>query len=348
MPVQKVSNPPNPWLSTELEYLDEVPPARLEVFEDHTHQILAQNDSPDLGFRYTLNPYRGCYHGCAYCYARPTHEYLSFGAGTDFERKIVVKRDAPELLQKAFDRPSWQGELLVFSGVTDCYQPLEASFQLTRRCLQVCAEYRNPVAIITKAPLIERDLDVLLELQRVAQLTVTVSVPIWDTERARAIEPYVATPQRRMRTVEKLAAAGLAVGVSVAPLIPGLGDEDIARILEAAAAAGARYAATTFLRLPGSVRQVFEERLRQKLPLRADRILARVREARGGKLNSAEFGKRHQGEGAYAESARALFIATCERLGLQTGFPADERSPPVSTFCRPPAAPRPGDQLRLF
>lgn len=348
MPVQKVSNPPNPWLSTELEYLDEVPPARLEVFEDHTHQILAQNDSPDLGFRYTLNPYRGCYHGCAYCYARPTHEYLSFGAGTDFERKIVVKRDAPELLQKAFDRPSWQGELLVFSGVTDCYQPLEASFQLTRRCLQVCAEYRNPVAIITKAPLIERDLDVLLELQRVAQLTVTVSVPIWDTERARAIEPYVATPQRRMRTVEKLAAAGLAVGVSVAPLIPGLGDEDIARILEAAAAAGARYAATTFLRLPGSVRQVFEERLRQNLPLRADRILARVREARGGKLNSAEFGKRHQGEGAYAESARALFIATCERLGLQTGFPADERSPLVSTFCRPPAAPRPGDQLRLF
>lgn len=342
-----VSNPPNPWSSTEVEYLEEVPPARLEVFTDHTHQILSQNDSPDLSFRYTVNPYRGCGHGCAYCYARPTHEYLSFGAGTDFERKIVVKPDAPSLLRQALERPSWKGELLVFSGVTDCYQPLEASYRLTRGCLEVCAEYQNPVTIVTKAPLIERDLDVLAELHRVAQLSVMVSVPIWDRERARAIEPYVATPQRRIRTIEKLAAAGLDVGVCVAPLIPGLSDEDIPKILAAAAAAGATHAATTFLRLPGSVRLVFAERLRQGLPLRAERILSRVREARGGKLNSAEFGARHSGQGPYAESVRALFLSTCERLGLATGFPADELHPPT-TFRRPARAPRPGEQLHLF
>lgn len=347
MSVKPVSNPPNPWQSTEVSYLEEVPLARLEVFEDHSRQILSHNDSPDLGFSHSVNPYRGCIHGCAYCYARPTHEYLSFGAGTDFERKIVVKPDAPALLRQAFDRPSWRGELLVFSGVTDCYQPLEASYRLTRGCLEVCAEYRNPVAIITKAPLIERDLDVLTELHRVARLSVTLSIPIWDPARARAIEPYVATPQRRMRTVEKLAAAGLRVGVSVAPLIPGLSDEDIPKLLSAAAAAGAQHAATTFLRLPGSVRQVFTERLRENLPLRAERILARVREARGGKLNSSQFGERHEGNGPYAESVRALFLASCERLGLATSFPADEPSP-ASTFCRPAPPPRTGDQLQLF
>jgi DNA repair photolyase len=347
MAVQPVNNPPNPWSSTEVEYLDEVPPARLEIFEDHTQQILSHNDSPDLGFSHSLNPYRGCFHGCAYCYARPTHEYLSFGAGTDFERKIVVKPDAPALLRAAFERPSWRGELLVFSGVTDCYQPLEASYRLTRGCLEVCVDYRNPVAIITKGPLIERDLDVLVELHRVARLSVTVSVPIWDKERARAIEPNVASPQRRMLTIEKLARAGLSVGVNVAPLIPGLSDEDIARILEAAAAAGATHAGSTFLRLPGSVRQVFAERLRQNLPLRAERILSRVREARGGKLNNSEFGRRFSGEGPYAESAMALFLATCQRLGLRSGFPAEEPEAP-KTFRRPPPPPRSGDQLRLF
>jgi len=342
MPVQPVDNPPNPWASSEVEYIEEVPPARLEVYEDHTREIVAKNDSPDLGFSYSVNPYRGCYHGCSYCYARPTHEYLSFGAGTDFERKIVIKPDAPALLAETFERRSWQGELLVFSGVTDCYQPLEASYRLTRRCLEVCAEYRNPVAIITKAPLIERDLDVLTELHRTARLSVTVSVPIWDAERARAIEPYVATPQRRIRTIEKLSAAGLDVGVNVAPLIPGLSEEDIGKILAAAAAAGARYAGSVFLRLPGSVKQVFEARLRNSLPLRADRILARVREARGGQLYRAEFGKRHQGEGPYAESTRKLFLAACERLGLGTGMAA---APAETTFRRPP---RSGQQLALL
>jgi len=320
--LRPISNPPNPWLSREVDYLGEIPEAKLEVYEDHTREILAHNDSPDVGFTWSVNPYRGCFHGCAYCYARPTHEYLGLGAGTDFERKITIKPDAPRLLREAFERPSWRGELVVFSGVTDCYQPLEASYRLTRGCLEVCAEYRNPVGIITKAPLIERNLDVLAA----ARASVTVSIPIWNREHAHAIEPYVATPQRRMKTVERLAAAGLDVGVNVAPIIPGLSDADMPAILEAAKAAGARRAGYVFLRLPGSVAKVFEERIRQSLPLRAGRILARVREARGGKLYDPRWGVRGRGEGEYADTVRALFEHTARRLGLNQDFqgPAQE------------------------
>jgi DNA repair photolyase len=327
-----ISNPPNPWLSTEVEYLEEVPPAELEVYEDHTREILAHNDSPDVGFSWSVNPYRGCFHACAYCYARPTHEYLGLGAGTDFERKITVKPEAPRLLREAFERPSWKGELVVFSGVTDCYQPLEASYRLTRGCLEICAAYGNPAGIITKSPLIERDLGVLQELQRRASVSVGVSIPIWDRAQARAMEPFVATPQRRMKIIERLAGAGLDVGVNVAPVIPGLSDADIPRILEAAHAAGARRAGFVFLRLPGSVKQVFEQRLRETLPLRADRVLNRVREARGGKLYDGRWGVRGRGEGTYAEAARALFDATVKRLGMNEGFQDRARA---DTFRRP-------------
>ena len=313
-----ISNPPNPWLSTEVQYLEDEPPpgARLEVYEDHTREILSTNDSPDVGFSWSVNPYRGCFHACAYCFARPTHEYLGLGAGTDFDRKITVKPDAPRLLREAFERESWKGELIVFSGVTDCYQPLEASYRLTRACLEVCAEYRNPVGIITKAPLIERDLDVLADLHRNASVSVSVSIPIWDREQAHALEPYVATPERRMKTIERLAAAGLDVGVNIAPVIPGLSDADIPQILEAAHQRGARRAGFVFLRLPGSVAKVFEERLREKLPLRADRVLNRVRDARGGKLYDARFGIRGRGQGSYAEAAQALFESTARRLQM--------------------------------
>ncbi len=331
-PVRPVSNPPNPWLSTEVEYLDEIPDAKLEVYEDHTREILASNDSPDVGFSWSVNPYRGCFHSCAYCYARPTHEYLGLGAGTDFDRKITVKPEAPRLLKEAFERPSWKGELIVFSGVTDCYQPLEASYRLTRGCLEVCAEYRNPVGIITKAALIERDLDVLERLRLEARVGVTVSIPIWNPEHARALEPFVATPARRMKTIERLAAAGLDVGVNIAPVIPGLSDADIPEILERAHAAGARRAGFVFLRLPGSVAKVFEERLRRDLPLRAERVLNRVREARGGKLYDSRWGVRGRGEGTYAEAARALFESTARRLGMNQdchGSPGDD------TFLRP-------------
>jgi DNA repair photolyase len=315
-----ISNPPNPWATTEVEYLEGAPEVKLEVFEDRTQQILAKNDSPDVGFTYSVNPYRGCFHACAYCYARPSHEYLSLGAGTDFDRKIVVKLKAAELLRAAFAKKTWRKETVVFSGVTDCYQPLEASYRLTRACLEVCVAFANPAAIITKSALIERDVDLLVELGRVASAFVTVSIPFWDPERARAIEPYVATPARRLRVIETLARAGLAVGVNVAPIIPGLNDQDIPKILAAARDAGATRAGCVLVRLPGSVKQVFEERLRAALPLAADRVLHRIRETRGGRLYDPRFGARGRGEGTYAEMIRSLFETTAARLGFERGM----------------------------
>lgn len=314
----------------------------LTVYEDHTREILSRNDSPDLGFRWSLNPYRGCFHGCAYCYARPTHEYLSFGSGSDFERKIVMKPDAPALLRRAFERPSWRGELIVFSGNTDCYQPLEATQRLTRGCLEVCAEYRNPVHVITKAPLVERDLDVLCRLLDETSVSASVSIPFWNEAEARAMEPYVATPTRRMLTVRRLSEAGIPVTVNIAPLIPGLNDRSMPSILEAAAAAGARSAMMVPLRLPGNVESWFTERLRATLPLRAEKVLRRVRELRGGKLYDARFGRRMQGEGDYWAAIQALFVGTARRLGLA---PVDSSPEPPTAFRRP--APR-GRQLALF
>jgi DNA repair photolyase len=312
-----LSNPPNPWATTEVEYLEGAPEVRLEVFVDHSRTILAKNDSPDVGFSFSVNPYRGCFHACAYCYARPSHEYLSLGAGTDFDRKIVIKPEAAALLRAAFARKTWRGDTVVFSGVTDCYQPLEASYRLTRGCLEVCVERANPAAIITKSALVERDIDVLSSLARVAAAHVTVSIPFWDPERARAIEPFVPTPARRLRIVETLARAGISVGVNVAPVIPGLNDQDIPRILTAARDAGASSAGYVLLRLPGSVKSVFEERLRAALPLAADRVLHRIQETRGGQLYDPRFGVRGRGEGSYAQTIRALFETTAIRLGLR-------------------------------
>jgi DNA repair photolyase len=222
---------------------------------------------------------------------------------------------------------------VVFSGVTDCYQPLEASYRLTRACLEVCAEYRNPVSIITKAPLIERDVDVLQELARVTRLSISVSVPFWQEDKARAIEPFVTTPARRLRTIARLAAAGLRVGVMVAPIIPGLNDEDIGQILHAAKESGAAYAGSVLLRLPGPVKDVFEQRLRAAIPLRADRVLRRVRETRGGKMYDATFGVRGRGTGVYADAIATLFQQTAERLGLAGHDGPAEKS--TTTFRRP-------------
>ena len=316
MKPQAIANPPNPWASSEVEYLDEIPLAKVELYDDASQSIVSKNDSPDIGFDFSVNPYRGCNHACAYCFARPSHEYLSWGAGTDFDTKILVKRDAARLLRAHFERPSWKGELLMFSGVTDCYQPTEASLRLTRSCLEVCAEYRNPVAIITKAPLIERDLDLLVDLHRNASVSVSISVPIWDQELARAIEPGVATPKRRVQTIQKLADAGLNVSVMVAPIIPGVSDEGMAEVLEAARDAGATSAGYVLLRLPGAVKDVFETRIRATLPLRAEKILHRVRETRGGALYDSRFGVRGRGEGQYAEAINQVFKSCVKRLGL--------------------------------
>ncbi|HEY5922515.1 MAG TPA: radical SAM protein [Kofleriaceae bacterium] len=275
------------------------------------------------------------------CYARPTHEYLDLGAGTDFDTKIVIKPTAPELLREAFDKPSWKGELVMFSGVTDCYQPIERDLQLTKQCLEVCLEYRNPVSIISKHALVERDVDLIAELAREAGAHLSVSLAWIDAELARTIEPWAASPQRRLKVIETFAKAGVPVGVMMAPIIPGLNDNQMVKVLEAARAAGAQWAGWTLLRLPGAVKEVFEDRLRVSLPLVADRVMHRVRETRGGeKLYDATFGTRGRGVGVYAETIKALFDTTVKRLG----FNQDDWPDPPSRFQRPNRS----NQLSLF
>jgi len=346
MRARPTSNPKNRFLSSEFTYDDPGDPtAHVELIDDASRTIVAHNDSPDVGFDWSVNPYRGCVHACAYCYARPTHEYLGYGAGTDFDTRIVVKRRAPELLREAFEKPSWAGERLVFSGVTDCYQPVEKDLRLTRACLEVCAEYRNPVGVITKSTLVERDVDVLARLVAEASVQVRVSIPFLDAAHARAVEPWVATPERRLKTIRVLADAGIPVGVNVAPVIPGLTDDAVPGILEAARDAGATFASYILLRLPGSVAPVFEERMRAAFPDRAERILSAVRSTRGGLLSVSTFGDRMKGSGVRAETIRSLFHATTRRLGLRAGAGAESANPPERTFRRPPHV-RP--QLDLF
>ncbi len=336
-----VSNPPNPWLTSEVHWL-EPRPARLEVYQDASREILSRNDSPDVGFTWGVNPYRGCLHACAYCYARRYHEYLGFGAGTDFDTRIAVKPEAPALLRKAFERPSWKGETVAFAGATDAWQPLEAAWRLTRGCLEVCAEYRNPVCCVTKAALIERDIDLLQRLRAEARCRVAISIPWLDPLVARRLEPLAPAPARRLETVRRLAEAGLAPTVLVAPVIPGL-DDELPRVLAAAKHAGAAKAGFQLLHLPGPVAPVFEARIREALPERADRVLHLIRETHGGKLADPRFGVRYRGEGAYAEVIAGIFRVACARLGLPTaGRPGAEA--PAGTFRRPERRP----QLSLF
>jgi DNA repair photolyase len=311
-----VSNPPNPWHSTHVEWLEEPPAARLEVYEEEARSVLAENDSPDVAFRWSVNPYRGCQHGCAYCYARPSHELLDFGAGTDFERKIVVKTNAPERLALELARPAMRGETIVFSGNTDCYQPLEASYGLTRRCLEACRDRCNPVAVITKAALVRRDADVLARIARQSSARVFLSIPFADDRVARRMEPGASSPSRRFETLRALTEAGVPTGVSLAPLIPGLNDSDAPEILARARAAGAEVAFTTLVRLPLAVLPVFRERIAEAFPERARRIESAIRELRGGKWNESRFGARMHGSGPRWDALMQLFEIHCRRLGF--------------------------------
>lgn len=332
--MRRTDNPRNPFAAVDVEWLDAPPEARVEVFDDESRSILSENTSPDLDFRWSVNPYRGCFHACAYCYARPTHEYLGLGAGTDFDTKIFVKRRAAKLLRRAFMDASWQGELIVFSGNTDCYQPLESSLGLTRACLQVCARFRNPVGVITKSLLVQRDLDVLSELHRHARVCVFFSIPFADDETGRAVEPQAPLVSRRFEALRNVAASGIPTGVSVAPLIPGLNDEDVPRILERARECGARFAQQVLLRLSGSVRDVFLSRLQQALPERASRVERRIREVRGGKMNDSRFFARGRGTGAYWDVIRRQWLLHTRRLGFESG--RDRDAPNLcSTFRRP-------------
>lgn len=342
MPPRELANgnPPNPWHSAHVEWIDAPPMQGLEVYEERAKTILSENDSPDLGFRFSVNPYRGCLHACSYCYARPSHQYWDFGAGTDFERKIIAKVNAPEVLRAQMMRPSWKGELVVFSGNTDCYQPLEASYELTRRCLAVMAELRNPVGIITKGALVRRDIDILQDLHRDARVHVNVSLAFEDEETARKVEPGAPSPAVRLKAIRALADAGIPVGVGVAPIIPGLNDGQIAGILTRARDAGATSAFRVMLRLPSEVKPVFLGRLQQDFPDRAKKVENAVREMRGGALYVSEFGRRGVGQGARWDAIEDLFDLTCRKLGLNDHRGHEEERP--TTFRRP------GDQLTLF
>ncbi len=335
-------NPANRFerLHVDLTDMDEpdapAPPVPTELYRDVSRSVLAENDSPDLGFRFSLNPYRGCEHGCIYCYARPSHEYLGFSAGLDFERKLMVKLDAAKLLRAALASPRWRPQVIALSGNTDCFQPVERRLRLTRACLDVLAEFRNPVSVITKSAMVTRDADLLAGLAAHGAAHVVLSITSLDPDLARRMEPRAASPERRLQAIAALAAASVPVGVLIAPVIPGLNDHEIPAILEHAAAAGARSASWVMLRLASPLDQLFADWLEKHAPQRAARVLARIRECRGGKLNDTRFGIRQRGVGPYAEQIRNLFDLASRRRGL------DQPLPPLNT-----AAFRRAGQLEL-
>jgi DNA repair photolyase len=338
------SNPKNRFESVERvpeppDDSDEVCSPNTQFFPDHSKSIIAYNDSPDVGFDASINPYRGCEHGCVYCYARPTHEYLGFSSGLDFETKIMVKEDAPELLHEELSSRSWKPQLVALSGNTDCYQPVEKKKQLTRRCLEVLLGFRNPVVIVTKNFLVTRDIDILSELARYDCIGVTISLTTLDQKLASLLEPRASRPARRLAAIKMLADAGVPVGYLQAPMIPGLTDCEAPAIGVAAAKAGASFSGYVTLRLPFAVKDLFEQWLDRHYPDKKNKVLNRVREIRGGKLNDPNFKTRMRGEGIYAEQMAELFQLAQKKSGIT------QRWPKLTTehFRRPGR-----DQLSLF
>src|SRR3984893_5079473 len=296
---------------------EERPRRATQFFRDGTKTIISRNNSPDVGFETSLNPYRGCEHGCIYCYARPTHEYLGFSAGLDFESKIMVKTNAPELLRAELESPRWQPQTLVMSGVTDPYQPIERKLRITRGCLEVLAKFRNPVAIITKNRLVTRDVDLLRELASCNAAAVNISVTSLDPELQRVLEPRTSPPSARLEAISQLRSAGIPTGVMVAPVIPGLTDHEIPRILEACAKAGAQFAGYTIVRLPWAVAPLFEHWLEEHFPERKEKILGRIRDLRGNdRLNNSQWHTRMTGEGIFAQQIASMFEVSCRRAGI--------------------------------
>lgn len=315
------------------------PAPRTRFYRDRSRTLLVTNRSPDVGLDVGMNPYRGCEHGCVYCFARPNHEYLGFSAGLDFESRILVKEDAPRLLREALRRTSWRPRPIMLSGVTDPYQPAERRLRITRGCLEVLAEARNPVGLITKNHGVTRDLDLLRELARHGAVGVTLSVTTLRRDLQKIMEPRTSTPLRRLHAIRVLADAGIPVGVNLAPVIPGLTDEEIPAILEAAREAGARWAGYILLRLPHGVKEIFDDWLATHFPDRRERVLNRLREAYGGRLYDSSFGVRGKGRGPYADQLRALFRSVSTKLGF-----ADPPELNADAF----RAPEPPGQLSLF
>ena len=315
------SNPPNRFEAVRLEPdpddgLETGIEPRTSFFKDATRTIIATNDSPDIGFDASLNVYRGCEHGCSYCYARPTHEYLGFSSGLDFETKIMVKLDAPKLLRSELMSPRWRPQVLAMSGVTDPYQPVERKLKLTRACLEVLAEFKNPVGIVTKNQLVTRDLDLLAALASVNAVVVYISLTTLDADLRASLEPRTSPPKSRLLAIERLAKHGIPVGVMTAPVIPAVNDHEIPELLKAASEAGARHAGYVLLRLPHSVAGLFENWLETHLPDRKEKVLNQLRGMRGGQLNVSTFGQRMSGGGLQASQIRQLFELSCRRHGL--------------------------------
>lgn len=305
---------------------DELRQVPTEFLADNTRSVLSKNNSPDIPFTYSINPYRGCEHGCVYCYARPSHEYLGFSAGLDFETKILVKEAAPELLAQAFSQSSWEPQVVSVSGNTDPYQPGERKFELTRDCLKVFLKYRNPVSIITKNYLVTRDIDLLKKLAKKNLVHVTLSVTSLRSEVVGAMEPRTTRPARRLKAIKRLAENNIPVGVNIAPVVPGLTDEELPAILKKAASQGALHAGYGMLRLPGPVEPLFLDWIKESFPERADKVVNRLKHIREGKLSDNRFGDRMKGQGLFAETVVSLFKITCRRLGLNTTYAALDAS----------------------
>jgi DNA repair photolyase len=317
---------------------EERPRRQTQFFRDRTKTIIAHNNSPDVGFETSINPYRGCEHGCIYCFARPTHEYLGFSAGLDFESRIMVKPDAARLLEEELSSPKWKPQVLMMSGVTDCYQPVERKLRITRSCLEVLAKFRNPVGILTKNRLVTRDIDILSELALHKAAAVNLSVTSLDPSLQRILEPRTSPPAARLDAVAQLRAAGVPVGVMVAPVIPGINDHEIPAIVAACAKAGAQFAGHVLLRLPWAVAPLFERWLEEHFPERKAKVLDRVRHTRGGnKLYDSRWRKRQIGEGIFAEQISSMFEVACRRNGL------GQRTELSTAAFR-----RPREQLKLF
>lgn len=345
------ANPPGRFETTVREPFDdgwgtlealagEEPPPETELLEDRSRSVLARNSSPDIPFDRSVNPYRGCEHGCVYCYARPTHNWLGFSSGLDFETKILVKPDAAELLRRELARPGYRCAPIALGTNTDPYQPVERRLRITRGILELLSECRHPVSIVTKSAGVLRDLDLLAPMAAQGLASVYLSVTTLDRDLARRLEPRAAAPHRRLEAIRGLAAAGVPTGVMVAPVIPALTDHELERILEAAAAAGAGRAGWILLRLPHDVKELFDGWLARHRPERRERVLARLRECRGGALNDPRFGSRLRGSGVHVELLAQRFRRACARLGL------DRREFPARTdLFRPP---RVSPQLDLF
>jgi DNA repair photolyase len=334
------------------DYLDEVAAEKPDgtqvvtrIYEDRSRSILNRVDSPDLpGMAWTLNPYRGCEHGCIYCYARPTHEYLGFSSGLDFETKIMAKREAPALLREALKSPKWDWRPISMSGVTDPYQPIEAKLGITRGCLEVLSEFGQEVGVITKNRLILRDLDIISDMAKRGLASAAVSLTTLDHDLAMKMEPRAASPKARLETIENLSSAGVYVTVMMAPIVPGLTDHEIPTLLKAAAEAGASGAGYVLLKLPYQIKDLFLEWLQRHFPDRAAHVESVVREARGGKLNDPRFHKRQKGEGERAKQIGQAFKVFKQRYGL-SGHAREGREDRPRAASRPPPA---GAQIPLF